>query len=105
MSPESSPFTPGQPVPIEFFVGRVKEIEQLRSLVRAAVNGKFKIGFVTGERGIGKTSLVSFVRHLSEREDKVAGAHVFLGGAQDVPDIQRPGEFLGVCQLAEEYGR
>jgi AAA+ ATPase superfamily predicted ATPase len=89
MSPESSPFTPGQPVPIEFFVGRVKEIEQLRSLVRAAVNGKFKIGFVTGERGIGKTSLVSFVRHLSEREDRVAGAHVFLGGAKDVPDMIR----------------
>ena len=89
MNPESSPFTPGQPVPIEFFVGRVAEIEQLRSLVRAALKGRFKIGFVTGERGIGKTSLVSFVRHLSEREDQVAGAHVFLGGAKDVPDMIR----------------
>jgi AAA+ ATPase superfamily predicted ATPase len=89
MNSESSPFTPGQPVPIEFFVGRVKEIEHLRSLVRAAVKGRFKIGFVTGERGIGKTSLVSFVRHLSEREDQVASAHVFLGGARDVPDMIR----------------
>ena len=89
MNPEASPFTPGQPVPIEFFVGRIKEIEHLRSLVRASVKGRFKIGFVTGERGIGKTSLVSFVRHLSEREDQVAGAHVFLGGAKDVPDMIR----------------
>ena len=89
MSPESSPFTPGQPVPIEFFVGRVQEIERLRSLVQAAARGKFKIGFVTGERGIGKTSLVSFVRHLSEKDDRVAGAHVFLGGAKDVPDMIR----------------
>ncbi len=89
MSPESSPFTPGQRVPIEFFVGRVREIERLRSLVRAAARGKFKIGFVTGERGIGKTSLVSFVRHLSEKDDRVAGAHVFLGGAKDVPDMIR----------------
>ncbi len=89
MNPEFSPFTPGQPVPIEFFVGRVAEIEQLRSMVRSAARGRFKIGFVTGERGIGKTSLVSFVRHLSEREDRVAGAHVFLGGARDVPDMIR----------------
>ncbi len=89
MNPESSPFTPGQPVPIEFFVGRVNEIEYLRSMVRTAVKGRFKIGFVTGERGIGKSSLVSFVRHLSEREDQIAGSHVFLGGAKDVPDMIR----------------
>lgn len=89
MSPESSPFSPGQPVPIEFFVGRVQEIEQLRSLVRSATKARFKIGFVTGERGIGKTSLVSFVRHLSEREDQIAGAHVFLGGTKSVPEMIR----------------
>ena len=89
MTPESSPFTPGMPVPYEFFVGRVAEIERLRSMVRASLKGKFKIGFVTGERGIGKSSLVTFVRHLVEREDSVAGAHVFLGGAKDVPDMIR----------------
>ena len=89
MTPESSPFSPGMPVPYEFFVGRVAEIERLRSMVRASLKGKFKIGFVTGERGIGKSSLVSFVRHLSEREDAVASAHVFLGGAKDVPDMIR----------------
>jgi Cdc6-like AAA superfamily ATPase len=89
MLPEASPFTPGQPVPIEFFVGRIQEIERLRSLVRAAALGRFKIGFVTGERGIGKSSLVSFVRSLSEREDNVAGAHVYLGGATDLPDMIR----------------
>ncbi len=89
MNAESSPFTPGQPVPIEFFVGRIKEIEHLRSMVLASVKGRFKIGFVTGERGIGKTSLVSFVRHLAEKQEQVAGAHVFLGGAKDVPDMIR----------------
>jgi hypothetical protein len=87
MNPEASPFTPGQPVPIEFFVGRIQEIEFLRSMVRSSIKGRFKIGYVAGERGIGKSSLVSFVRHLSEREDAVAGAHVFLGGARDLPDM------------------
>lgn len=87
MLPEASPFTPGQPVPIDFFVGRISEVERLRSLVRAATQGRFKIGFVTGERGIGKSSLVSFVRHLCEGEDAVAGAHIFLGGATGLEDM------------------
>ncbi|MCI0489722.1 MAG: ATP-binding protein [Blastocatellia bacterium] len=90
MTPESSPFTPGQPVPIEFFVGRISEVERLRSLVRASsIRGRFKVGFVAGERGIGKSSLASFVRRLSEREDEVAGVHVFLGGASGLQDMVR----------------
>jgi len=89
MNPEYSPFTPGQPVPMEFFVGRKSEIERLHSLVRASCNGKFRICFVTGERGIGKSSLVSFVRHLSEREDGVAGAHIFLGGVDSLHEMVR----------------
>ncbi len=86
---EYSPFTPGQPVPIEFFVGRVAEIERLRSMIRASAAGKFRLGFVTGERGIGKSSLVSFVRHLAEREECVAGAHVFLGGVDSLAEMVR----------------
>ena len=89
MNPEASPFSPGQPVPVEFFVGRVGEVERLRSMVRAAVQGRFKIGFVSGERGIGKSSLVSFVRHLCEREEPVAGCHVFLGGVRDLDEMVR----------------
>jgi AAA+ ATPase superfamily predicted ATPase len=89
MLPESSPFTPGQPVPLEFFVGRIAEVEHLRSMVRASTQGRFKIGFVTGERGIGKSSLVSFVRHLTEREDSIAGVHVFLGGSTGLSDMVR----------------
>ncbi len=86
---EYSPFTPGQSVPIEFFVGRVAEIERLRSLLRASTAGKFRIGYVSGERGIGKSSLVSFVRHLAEREEGVAGAHVFLGGVDNLAEMVR----------------
>ena len=89
MNPETSPFRPGQPVPIEFFVGRIREIERLRSMVKAGTQGKFRIGFVSGERGIGKSSLASFVRHLSEHENQVAGCHVFLGGVEDLKEMLR----------------
>jgi hypothetical protein len=89
MNPESSPFSPGQPVPTEFFVGRIQEIERLRSMVLASIQGRFKVGFVTGERGIGKSSLVSFVRHLVDKEQAVAGCHVFLGGVRELPEMVR----------------
>ncbi len=89
MTPESSPFRPGQPVPIEFFVGRSPEIERLRGMVNASTQGRFKIGFVSGERGIGKSSLAAFVRHLVEHDHDVAGCHVFLGGVQDLREMLR----------------
>ena len=89
MTPESSPFRPGQPVPAELFVGRQEAIERLRGLVRAADRGVFKTGFIAGERGIGKSSLASFVRHLCEREGRVTGCHVYLGGVRDVPQMAR----------------
>ena len=76
-------------MPIEFFVGRIREIERLRSMVKAGTQGKFQIGFVSGERGIGKSSLASFVRHLSEHESQVAGCHVFLGGVEDLKEMLR----------------
>ena len=87
MTPESSPFRPGQPVPAELFVGRRDAIERLRGLVRAADRGVFKIGFITGERGIGKSSLASFVRRLCEQEGDVTGCHVYLGGVRDLHEM------------------
>ena len=87
MTPESSPFRPGQPVPAELFVGRRDAIERLRGLVRAAGRGVFKVGFITGERGIGKSSLASFVRRLCERDGDVTGCHVYLGGVRDLHEM------------------
>ena len=89
MDPETSPFRPGQPAPVEFFVGRSSEVERLRGMVKASAMGNFRIGFVSGERGIGKSSLASFVRRLSERESAVAGCHVFLGGVGDLKEMLR----------------
>lgn len=56
----------------------------LRGIVKAAARGNFQIGYVSGERGIGKSSLASFVRHLAQRESKALGCHVFLGGTENL---------------------
>lgn len=82
MIPESSPFAPGSPVPVECFVGRRAEIERIRGLVRAANDGRAKVGFVSGERGVGKSSLARLVRRLAERHDGAVGCHIHLGGVR-----------------------
>ena len=84
MDPGLSPFWPGQPAPVECFVGREHEIEHLYGLAKASTQGRLTIGFISGERGIGKSSLAAFVRRRCERESEMAACHVLLGGAQDL---------------------
>lgn len=86
---ETSPFRPGRLTPPELFTGRIREIQHLRGMARAVARGGFRIGFVCGERGIGKSSLASFVRHLSGHENGTAGCHVFLGGVSDLNEVLR----------------
>lgn len=81
--PETSPFTPGQPVPFELFVGRARQVEALMEHAREAAAGRLKVGFLTGDRGIGKTSLARFAAVLAERDHDLLGLHVALGGADD----------------------
>lgn len=85
----NSPFTPGLPVPVEFFVGRLAEIDRLRKKVVSAQDGHLEVGFLLGERGIGKSSLASFVRFLSERDYQVLGLHTFLGGVTSLEEMVR----------------
>lgn len=90
MNLDSSPFRPGQPVPLEFFVGRIKEIERLHSMVKASIHRqRLTIGFITGERGIGKSSLANFVHRLSDSKCNTAGCHVSLGGVQELNEMVR----------------
>lgn len=85
----SSPFTPGLPVSPEFFVGRLNEVMQLKAKVEAVANGRLEVAFLVGERGIGKSSLASFVRLLAEREQHILGLHTFLGGVTSLEEMVR----------------
>lgn len=53
----SSPFTPGVAVPPWLFAGRKSELDSLiKKCGKAVANGTLERVFVTGERGIGKSS-------------------------------------------------
>jgi len=84
----TSPFTPGVPVPVDFFVGRLGEVQRLEKHVLTASAGHLQVAYVSGERGIGKSSLVSFVRRLVERKG-VIGLHTFLGGVDSLDEMVR----------------
>ncbi len=85
---ENSPFTPGNPAPVELFVGRVEQIEEILRYVRQTSSGRQENVFLAGERGIGKSSLAAFLRHLVGRENFLA-IHVFVGGVTDLEELVR----------------
>lgn len=89
MPKEYSPFTPGQPVPVEFFVGRMAEIETLKQKVAGAAAGKLQVAFLVGERGVGKSSLASFINFVADRDSKLLGLHTFLGGVTTLEEMAR----------------
>jgi AAA ATPase domain len=82
-----SPFYPGQPVPVELFVGREPELERITRALSQVRSGKPQYVFVTGDYGIGKSSLASFVKFIAEKEYQIFGIHVFLGGATDLEEV------------------
>ncbi len=81
-----SPFTPGKPVPVEYFVARRKEIERLQRAIRQTLSGRNENIFITGERGIGKSSLAWYAHHLAEKET-LLGAYCYMGPARSLEDI------------------
>ncbi len=84
---KESPFSPGQPVQPEYFVARIKEIQRLERAIRQTVSGRNENIFITGQRGIGKSSLGLFIRHLAEKEHSLIGTHCYLGGVRSLDEM------------------
>ena len=87
--PETSPFTPGRPVPADLFVGREAPLDALRGRARAAAGGRLEVGFLSGERGIGKTSLARFAARACEDEHGLLPVHVILGAPAGTEEVVR----------------
>jgi len=86
---EYSPFTPGNPVSKEFFVGREKQIKEILRYANQSTGGKLENVFLSGERGIGKSSLALFLRYYLQEDKNFLGLHVFLGGVGSLNELAR----------------
>ncbi len=83
-----SPFYPGQPVPLELFVGRESEISRIVERGLAQVeNGKPTSFFIQGEYGIGKSSFAGYIRGLGEKRHALHGIYATLGGCNSLEDM------------------
>ena len=88
ISKGKSPFYPGQPVPVELFVGRTEQID--RMMVRGVgqvANGKPVAMFIEGEYGIGKSSIASYVMARAETEYNLFGIYAPLGGVDTLEGL------------------
>ncbi len=94
---EESPFTPGRPVPATAFSGREDLVRELVDTARSACRGRFRIAYISGERGIGKSSLARMVCHIAERDLQMATAYAPLGGIDDLHGLVRRA-LLGIAQ-------
>jgi energy-coupling factor transporter ATP-binding protein EcfA2 len=82
-----SPFYPGQPVPVELFVGRGKESERVERAAGQVALGKQQAVFIAGEYGIGKSSFAKYMRVLLEKRYSLLGVHILLGTKNDLNGV------------------
>lgn len=67
---QSKPLVPHSQFPTPIFVGREAQLTQLHRYLEKALDGERQIVFVTGEPGIGKTTLIeAFLQQVATRPD------------------------------------
>lgn len=88
MKPES-PFTPGTPAPLDLFVGREDDISRIVTSLARVHHGRQENIFLSGERGIGKSSLARYIRMIAAKDYNLLTIHVHLGSARTLEEVVR----------------
>lgn len=87
-----NPFRPDSPVDPRLFVGRQEEISQIRDAIISTAKNVPRNIFIYGDRWIGKTSLVNYVKAVAEASElSAAPLKIFAGGCT-----------LGTCKTLED---
>lgn len=80
-----NPFRPNSPVHSDMFAGRTAELRKLESCLIQTKAGNPSNFMLTGERGIGKSSLLNYIKFVAEGEIDIEGDTVrFLAIDTDI---------------------
>ena len=82
-----SPFQPGKPVSPYFFKGRHASIQKILRYYNNACNCDVQHFFLTGKKGIGKTSLAEFVKQYLEDNKNALGIYVSNKGQHSLENL------------------
>ena len=82
-----TPFQPGHPVSSRYFKGRTDIIQNINRYMPNVINGNAQHFFVTGKRGMGKTSLARYVKNLAQKKFKMVGIHILNDGVHDIESL------------------
>ncbi|GIW01445.1 AAA family ATPase [Roseiflexus sp.] len=79
--------TPDRSSKASLFIGRDDELQQLVDLMRSAAQGRGRIVFVSGQPGVGKTTLVQEAVRRFGAMDSTSEARVFWGYCQQSRNV------------------
>ena len=88
-NPDRNPFTPGSPVPPDLFVGRSQQLQEVTRYIDQAAGGRLQNVFLSGDRGIGKSSFAAYLRQIAIARNNMVGVHTHLGGVTSLEDLVR----------------
>ena len=98
-----NPFEPFAPVNPGSFVGRLVDLRRLKSALIQTSAGKPINFMITGERGIGKTSLLNYLKYAAEGHIQIEGETLsFLVIDTDVNEHTTPLGLISKIQLGLE---
>src|SRR5271155_1324058 len=90
-----NPFTPNSPIDPQFFAGRSDEVFKVQAALNQTRHGNTQHILLTGERGIGKTSLAIFARYMAQEPNIILGTDFRFATAYYT--VERGQSLIDVC--------
>lgn len=84
---KESLFQPGQPVSPDRFKGREDIIDEIIKYFPSINSGNPQHFFITGKRGMGKTSLANFISDVANKNHSMVTAHIMNDGVHTIEDL------------------
>lgn len=84
----NNPFLPGHPIPPDSFFGRKEDINKItRYFPRVITQGIPEHFFITGKRGMGKTSFIKYIANIAEDEYNMFPVYINNEGTKTIDEL------------------